>query len=358
MYTTAEMIFPTEGEFVRWLRPLASGRSSRVSLGIGDDAALVRVGQNRDLILTIDLSIEGVHFSARLHPARSVGHRALARSLSDIAAMGGVPRFALISAALPRAISRAWVEEFFRGVLDLAARFQVEVIGGDTSIVPRTAMIDVMLAGEVVRGKGLLRSGARPGDQVFVSGNLGRSALGLRILRSRARRRKRVKERQKEGSEFAAAIQSHLYPEPRCELGQWLQRVGVPSALMDVSDGLSTDLMRLCEASGVGAKIYTERIPRPSEFPADQSLALALDGGEDYELLFTVPKRRMGKLPSFHGGVPLHCIGQTTRSQDVLLVHSDGTEALLIPAGYDHFSKRKGTNDMILHPRAGREARI
>src|SRR5579859_3311824 len=142
MYTTAVARFQSEGEFVRWLRGLAPEKSRRVRVGVGDDAAVVRVGRDRDLILTADLSIEGVHFTARLHPARSVGHRALARSLSDIAAMGGVPRFALFSVAFPRAISRAWIEEFYRGVMDLARRFRVEVIGGDTSIVRRTAMID------------------------------------------------------------------------------------------------------------------------------------------------------------------------------------------------------------------------
>lgn len=339
MYTTAEMIFQTESEFVQWLQSLSSARSSRVSLGIGDDAAVVKIGRNSDLIMTADLSIEGVHFTARLHPATAVGHRALARSLSDIAAMGGMPRFALISAALPRATPRAWVEGFFQGVLGLAERFHVEVIGGDTSIVRRTAMIDVTLAGEVARGKGLLRSGARPGDQVFVSGILGMSALGLEILESRAGHRKRAGRVRKEGPEFAAAINAHLYPVPRCELGRWLQRTGIPSALMDISDGLSTDLARLCEASGVGARIYAGSVPGPAGAQAERSLGLALHGGEDYELLFTVPKRKLAKLPSQYQGVALRCIGRICRQQEVFLVCQDGSEVHLAPAGYDHFSK-------------------
>jgi thiamine-monophosphate kinase len=339
MYTTAKMIFKTEGEFLRWLRMMASRKSARVRLGIGDDAALVKVGRHRDLILTADLSIEGVHFITRLHPARSVGHRALARSLSDIAAMGGVPRFALISAAFPRTLPGAWVKEFFRGLLGLATRFQVEVIGGDTSIVTRTALMDVTLAGEVPRGKGLLRSGAQSGDQIFVSGSLGQSALGLEILKSRARSGKRAGRTQKETTEFAAAIRSHLYPEPRCELGRWLQRAGIPSALIDISDGLSTDLMRLCQASGAGAKIDAERVPRPARVKTEHSLALALHGGEDYELLFTVPRRKLAKLPARHRGVPLHNIGQICRALDILLVLRDGSEVPLAPAGYDHFSK-------------------
>lgn len=333
------MIFQTEREFVKWLRTLTSEKLSQVRLGIGDDAALVRVGSNRDLILTADLSIEGVHFTTRLHPPRSVGHRALARSLSDIAAMGGVPRFALISAAFPRTASRRWIEEFFRGVFELAERFGVAVIGGDTSIVPRTAMLDVTLAGEVPHGKGLLRSGARPGDAIFASGSLGQSARGLEILKSRARGRKEVRRSQEESPETAIALSAHLYPEPRCELGRWLQRSGIPSALMDISDGLSTDLGRLCEASGAGAKVYAERVPGPAGVRPEHSLELALHGGEDYELLFTVPKRRLARLPGSHRGVPLRCIGRICRLRDVLLVLKDGSEVRLVPSGYDHFSK-------------------
>ena len=337
MYTTAEMNFQTEREFVGWLRTLTAGKSPQVRMGIGDDAALVRVGSRNDLILTADLSIEGVHFTTRLHPPRSVGHRALARSLSDIAAMGGVPRFALISVAFPRAVSRAWIEEFYRGVFELAARYRVEVIGGDTSMVPRTAMVDVTLAGEVPRGRGLLRSGARPGDQIFVSGSLGQSARGLEILKSRSRGRKRAGRVPKETAGEVQAVQAHLYPEPRCELGRWLQRSNIPSALMDISDGLSTDLARLAEASGVGAEIEAGRIPGPDGVP--HSLELALNGGEDYELLFTVPRGKLSKLPHSHRGVPLQRIGRICRARGVLLVQEDGSEAPLAPEGYDHFSK-------------------
>lgn len=333
------MNFQTEGEFVRWLRTVTSEKPSQVRLGIGDDAALVRIGCNRDLILTADLSVENVHFTSRLHPARSVGHRALARSLSDIAAMGGIPRFALISAAFPRSVSRTWIEEFYCGVMDLAARFRTAVIGGDTSIVPRTAMMDVTLAGEVVRGKALLRSGAKAGDHIFVSGSLGQSARGLEILKRRAKVRKQAERPQKESLETETALNAHLYPEPRCMLGRWLQRTGIPSALMDISDGLSTDLTRLCEASGVGAKVDSGRVPGPTGVSDEHSLELALHGGEDYELLFTVPKRKLPRVPRRYRGVPLRSIGQICRSREVLLVLKDGSEVPLTPAGYDHFSK-------------------
>lgn len=338
MYTTAEMMFQSEGEFVRWLRTLTSAKSPQVRMGIGDDAAVVRVGRDRDLILTADLSIEGVHFTTGLHPPRSIGHRALARSLSDVAAMGGVPRFALISVAFTRTSSRAWIEEFYAGLLDLAARFGVEVIGGDTSVVRRGAMIDVMLAGEVVRGSALLRSAARPGDLIFISGRLGQSARGLELLRSRARRR-RTRRARWENPEAANAVRSHLYPEPRCELARWLQQGGIASAMMDISDGLSTDLIRFCEASRTGAKVDAWRIPRPAAISPKHSLDLALNGGEDYELLFTIPKVRVAKVPRSHRGVPVHCIGTICRSREVLLVREGGGCSPLTAAGYDHFSK-------------------
>ncbi|HUZ45147.1 MAG TPA: thiamine-phosphate kinase [Terriglobia bacterium] len=338
MYTTVSM-FKTEQEFVRWLQALASQKSPRLKLGIGDDAALVAAGRNRDFILTTDLSIEGVHFDRRLHPARAVGHRALARSLSDIAAMGGVPRFALLSIAFTRVATREWVEEFFQGLFRLARRFQVEVIGGDTAVVRRTGMIDVMVVGEVPRGKALRRSGARPGDQIFVSGRLGRSALGLEILKSRARSKNLESRPSGEASGVAAALKAHLYPEPRVELGNFLQRSRLASALMDISDGLSTDLARLCEASGVGAEIQAQQVPGPGKLKPAKSLKLALDGGEDYELLFTVPSRKASQLPEKFQGIPLHCIGRIKRSRDLVLVRRDGSSTPLAAAGYDHFSK-------------------
>jgi thiamine-monophosphate kinase len=336
-YTTG--VFQTEHEFVQWLQTLIPQASPRLRLGIGDDAAVVGAGRNRDFILTADLSIEGVHFNRRLHPARSVGHRALARSLSDVAAMGGIPRFALLSVAFPRSATRRWVQEFFAGLLCLARRFRVKVIGGDTAVVARAGMMDVSVIGEVPRGSALRRSGARPGDQIFASGWLGRSALGLEALKSRAQRQGRTLRSRTEAKDIQASVQAHLYPEPRLELGAFLRRTGLASALMDISDGLSTDLTRLCAASGVGAEIWAEQLPGPESAKPAKALELALHGGEDYELLFTVPARKTVRVPAKFRGFPLRRIGRIKRSSGLTLIRRDGSQAPLAAAGYDHFSK-------------------
>jgi thiamine-monophosphate kinase len=327
-------MFRSEAEFVRWLQKGSATRARQVSLGIGDDAALVRLGRGHDLVLTSDLSIEGVHFLRRLHPPRSVGHRALARALSDIAAMGGTPRFALISLALSKqGETRNWVEGFYAGVRSLASRAGVAIIGGDTALVSCQSFADVVVAGEVPRGAALLRSGARPGDQIFVSGWLGLSALGLRMLKSG-----RI------GSPLAKAIHVHLYPFPRIELGRFLSEKRLASALMDLSDGLSTDLARLCDASGVGAALWSSQIPRPNgsldgRLSDAAALNLALNGGEDYELLFTVRPGKVSRIPARFRGLPLRRIGEIRPSKGLCLVHPDGTSRALEPGGYDHLRK-------------------
>lgn len=327
-----------EREFVRWLKQVAPKPRGGVKLGIGDDAAMVAVSPGRDLILTTDLSIENVHFTHALHSARSVGHRALARALSDVAAMGGKPRFALVSIALSERTTQAWVKGFYSGLLALAERHGVAVIGGDTSVVRGTILIDVIAGGEVPKGKELRRSGARPGDWIFVSGSLGLSSLGLSLLKSRARRGRK-------SAEELAAIQAHLYPEPRCALGRFLSQESIACAAIDISDGLSTDLQHLCEASGTGARITENAIPGPrwpltGRFSPAEMLDFALHGGEDYQLLFTVPQAKVPRLPRRFRGVELHRIGEVTRSRKLYLIRETGKAETLSPAGWDHFRKR------------------
>jgi thiamine-monophosphate kinase len=341
-------LFRTENQFVQWLQALAAhahgqervrplGLEKGVKLGIGDDAALVAVKSRHELILTTDMSVEDVHFTRRLHPPEAVGHRALARSLSDVAAMGGVPRYVLVSLAISKEVTRDWVSGFYRGMLALGRRFGVRLVGGDTALVPGRTFVDVLVAGEVPRGKALRRSGARTGDQIFVSGRLGLSALGLRLLQSGVAQALLPVPLRGPARE---AVHAHLYPEPQCALGRFLCERRMASALMDLSDGLSTDLSRLCAASGVGARLWAAKIPGPSLPEAADSLQLALHGGEDYQLLFTVPQRKASRLPLKFQGRPLYHVGEIEASKAIKLAMPEGNVRTLEPAGWDCFRGR------------------
>lgn len=329
--------FRTEAEFVAWLEAHAPAAGGGLRLGIGDDAAVIKGRRGLDFLLKTDMSIEGVHFATPLHPPRSIGHRALARALSDIAAMGGAPRYALISLALSPRTTRAWIAGLYAGIFGMARRHGVAVAGGDTAIVEGGIFIDVAAVGEVKRGAAIRRCGARPGDRIYTSGRLGLAALGLRLLRSP---RLTTVARSKWKAE---AIRAHLYPQPRCALGRYLQEHRLASSLIDLSDGLSTDLTHLCRSSGVGAQVWADRIAHPLKeaglTPAADALELALHGGEDYELLFTVPRGKARRVPARFQGVPLPQIGEITESRRILLVGEDGRAVRLRPAGYDHFRR-------------------
>lgn len=320
--------FKSEADFIAWIRRRTPPRAAGLTLGIGDDAALVTVPPGQELILTTDMTIENVHFRAESHSARAVGHRALARSLSDIAAMGGTPRYALISLAVSGRTARAWLEGFYNGLFALARRFSVAVIGGDTALVAGPTAADVVVAGTVPRGRALRRSGAKVGDRIFVSGRLGLAALGLRLLMGQLHGQTSIEK---------SALHAHLSPQPQCALGQFLSRCRLASAMMDISDGLSIDLQRLCEASGVGATLFAEQIPAPSLAEPEDALALALHGGEDYQLLFTARKDK--KIPKQFDNIPLTCIGEITRLTGLRIVDSSGKTPRLETKGYDHFRR-------------------
>jgi thiamine-monophosphate kinase len=249
--------------------------------------------------------------------------------------MGGVPRYVLVSLAISKEVKRDWVSGFYRGMLALGRRFDVRLVGGDTALVPGRTFIDVLVAGEVPRGKALRRSGARTGDQIFVSGRLGLSALGLRLLQS-----KRGGSRLPAKAVAREAVYAHLYPEPQCALGRFLSERRMASALMDLSDGLSTDLSRLCAASGVGARLWAAKIPGPNLPEAADSLQLALHGGEDYQLLFTVPPRKASRLPLKFQGRPLYHVGEIEASKAIKLAMPEGNVQTLEPAGWDCFRRR------------------
>lgn len=335
-------MFINERQFVRWLRQYATPLPSWIELGIGDDAALYTPSPNREVILTTDLTVEKIHYSPLLHPPEAVGHRALARCLSDIAAMGGVPRCALVSLVLPATLNNQWLRRFYAGFRELARKWQTALIGGDTTIHSGAFVADVVVVGEVESGRSLRRAGAKPGDSIFVSGTLGLSDLGLKMLARKGRGHSKT---------LQAAVDRHLHPVPRLPLGRYLAQTRLASAAMDISDGLSTDLLRLCEASKVGARLNVASIPAASYrigrqpltagVPAPDDLERALHGGEDYELLFTVSPRNVSQVPAAHKGVPLTRIGRITQIRNIRLVRDGQPMQPLPPAGYDHFSKVK-----------------
>src|SRR5205085_1340297 len=224
------------------IRRASAARSQTVAVGIGDDCAVLRVTRGSELLVTTDLSIEGTHFRREWHPAVSVGHRCLARGLSDIAAMGGEPRAAFLSLAMPAELPQRWVDGFLRGLLALARRFRIVLAGGDVSQAPLIAA-DIVVTGEVPSGAALLRSGAQAGDSIYVTGELGRSAAVLQALR----------EGKQEISPRTPGTRPHFFPEPRIEVGRYLRERKLASSAIDISDGLSTDLSHICQQSGVGA---------------------------------------------------------------------------------------------------------
>jgi thiamine-monophosphate kinase len=320
---------------------LAARTGLRVKLGIGDDAAILSPGGGSDWIFTCDSFIEGVHFLRDLHPADSVGYKSLARATSDIAAMGGLPRAFLLTLALPETLTGRWLDQFLAGMKRAARSLGVRLIGGDTTKSPRV-FISITVLGEAPRGRAVARSGARPGDLIYVSGRLGRAQLGLELVRRRLAASKRNEPALRD------ALRQHLYPEIRIELGAWLAQKRTASAMMDISDGLSTDLPRLCLASTVGARIDSQRVPcvqlpkgtaRKLRGVRLDALQLALDGGEDYELLFTVPRRNVAKLRGAPGFSQLTAIGEIMRDRKILLVDSASRSLPLKSAGWDPFRK-------------------
>jgi thiamine-monophosphate kinase len=304
--------------------------SSRLHLGIGDDAALFRGTKGNDQILTCDWSLEGTHFLRDKHPADTVGWKCLARAVSDIAAMGGIAQCFLLSLALPASHTSTWLDEFFLGLGRAAKRFGCVLAGGDTTR-RKDILINVTVVGKVPRGVAVLRSGARPGDILFTSGRLGEADLGLR----------RVLTSKRIANLTEPLLRKHLYPEPRLALGRWLAEKRLPSAMMDLSDGLSTDLPRLCAASGVGARVIAAKIPMarvPGGSRSDRGkLESALHGGDDYELLFSVPRKKCARIPRHFQGLPITAIGEITTRRTLTLIGRDLSESPLPSRGWDSF---------------------
>ncbi|HTW47329.1 MAG TPA: thiamine-phosphate kinase [Acidobacteriaceae bacterium] len=307
-----------------------------VRVGIGDDCAVLRPKTGNEICVTTDFSLEGVHFRRDWHAPQAAGHRCLARGLSDLAAMGAEPMAVFLSLALPVRMPQAWVDGFLEGLFALAARHRVTLAGGDTAQSPDRIVADIVAVGQAPRRAARLRVGARPGDGIYVTGALGGAAAELLALaRSPGKFRRLTK---------AASGHPHLFPEPRLAAGRRLR--GLASAMIDVSDGLSTDLTHLCEASGLAAEIDAATLPvDPLAVAAGRAgltqsaLDLALHGGEDYELLFTAAPG--ARVPRRIGAVPVHRIGvlreRRRRQPQVALQTVDGKTVKVNPAGWEHF---------------------
>ena len=309
------------------IRGRTTSPNRAILTGIGDDCAVLRVPAGRDSLLTTDFTLEGIHFRRDWHPPESVAHRCLARGFSDIAAMGGSPVAVFLSLALPRDLPQSWIGRFARSLVTLAERHGASLAGGDTAESPDGILADIIVVGAVAKRKAILRSGARAGDRIFVSGELGGSAAAVVKMQAQ-RKRKKVTPRD---------YIRHFFPEPRIELGRHLREKGLASAMIDTSDGLSTDLAHICEESGVGAEIDSSLIPQAwVGRPARQvGLDLSLHGGEDYELLFTAPTGK--RIPRQIAGVAITQIGNITRTRGIFVRNPKGVGYELHPQGWEHF---------------------
>jgi thiamine-monophosphate kinase len=315
-----------ERSLIRQIRRMAAASvNSSATTGIGDDCAVLRLKPGYELLVTTDLCIENVHFRRAWHPAAAVGHRCLTRGLSDIAAMGGEPLACFLSLGFPTDLPQAWIKGFLRGLLALAKRYKVQLAGGDVSSAPQITA-DIIVTGQVPSGTAILRSGARPGDRIYVTGALGASAATLKQLFA-AKKPKPEK------------FNPHFHPTPRIEVGDFLRKKRLATAMIDVSDGPSVDLTHICEESGVAALVVSNKIP----VGRNASLELALHGGEDYELLFTASQH--AKIPSRIADVKITEIGEIRNRRDyssaIQILGDNGKVRPLPQRGWEHFKKQR-----------------
>ena len=352
-----------EFDFIRRLREQIRSRlrSPRLSVGIGDDAAVIRQYSDRDFVLTTDLLVEGIDFYPQTTSPQLLGHKALAVSMSDIAAMGARPRWALASVGFTKDVwDTNFKDEFFAGYLALADRFGVTLAGGDVSA-SQQIVIDSILAGEVMSGRAVLRSTAQPGDQIFVTGSLGGAAAGLKLIELGAHvRSPSVSEgnvsqqatdgRPQEDSDDDAIhslLLRQLSPQPRVGWGIVLGEEQLATSMIDISDGLSSDLRHLCDESKVGAVIDAASLPLDENVVqlcgrrALDPLALALHGGEDFELLFTVAPENVARLPKRVDDVPISRIGEVGDTPGRVRVSEQNRIWELAPQGFEHFGNNK-----------------
>jgi thiamine-monophosphate kinase len=308
-----------------------------VDIGPGDDAAVVKPARGRREVFTTDTLVDGVHFDRRFVPPDAIGHRALAVNLSDLAAMGAEPRAALLALALPGDLSTGDLDDFLEGFLRQATVNRAAILGGNITRTPGPLVIGVTAIGSVKPRRALARSGARPGDEVYVTGTVGDAATGLAMLRDAAARGTL-------GPDESACVARYLRPDARVQAGAQLAHHQAASSCVDLSDGLADGVRQLARASGVGFEIDASALPLSAEARAwhagvgTDPLEAALSGGDDYELLFTVRPRHRGRLRGARrriGDLPITRIGVVTRALE--LVVRDGADRRALPHGFEHF---------------------
>jgi len=329
----------SENELIRLLQDRYRIKNPLVKKGIGDDAAVLCPRHAEEYwVITTDMLLENIDFRRRWTTPGDLGRKSIAVNLSDLAAMGARPRFYTVSLALPGDISRKWILEFYDGLTEPGSSMGAMLIGGDFSRSESGISISIAALGESLRRKILYRSGGQAGDLLYVTGTLGKSAAGFKLLEKGFGRARSGPQK--------AAVQAHQRPEARCEAGLWLAQSGLVHCMMDLSDGLSMDLPRMCAAGSVGAEIDAANLPifgESAQWGLDP-LKLALHGGEDFELLFAVPGSRAELLKRTY---PVHfpkisCIGNLTGNAGAVWIREPGKKRRrLREGGYDHFRRRK-----------------
>ncbi len=338
------------GEFrlIERIRRRYEKSSHLVACGIGDDAAALYLPSDHLTLITTDTLVEGIHFTRECTIPYFLGAKALTVNLSDIAAMGGIPRFFLLSLGIPGDFSLSFIDHFYRGIAELAETQDILLVGGDLTAASEFIVNGVVI-GHSPPGCVVYRSGAQPGDHIFVTGPLGDSALGLEILRKRALRPRDFSTRGEtrgRDKELLGLIRRHLAPPPPVSKGRKLAELGCATAMIDISDGLLADLGHILEESQVGAEVWVDKVPRSQAFEKwahlyhPRPMDLILGGGEDYELLFTAPKKALEKIgfSSKHLGFPIHTIGQVTPYPRKLSLLAEGKRSYS-PShlGHNHF---------------------
>jgi thiamine-monophosphate kinase len=323
-----------EREIIARIRRVA-GSAEDLLVGIGDDCAVYTTAPDRVSLVTTDTMVEGVHFDLRWHPSLELGRKAASVNISDIAAMGGLPRFALLSLALTPAFGSRWLEAFLAGFLAVLSEQGVVLIGGDTVQGGQESVLSVTVLGEMAETELLTRKGARPGDVVLVSGYLGEAAAGLALCRMGLAHE----------PGWQPLVGAHLDPLPQVALGRVLAASGLVHAMQDLSDGLATDLAHICAESGVGAVVAAERIPlspllcQAAEICDQSPLDWALAGGEDYQLLFTAGEQQVAGLCTLvreKMGRELFAVGRIIEGQGVFLEEAGQCREISY-RGYEHF---------------------